>query len=92
MSASPHLFIVGNQPRFETTVIEGPTGQSIRLIAVPKFRDTGELLLIDGETLEVEVVRFGVFGNDGREGAAGLKGEADKAGVGEKNEDSMVEG
>lgn len=56
---------MGNQPRFESSLIEGPTGQSVRLIAVPKFRDTGELLLLDAETLEVEVVKFEVFGGSG---------------------------
>lgn len=52
---------MGNQPRFESTVIDGPDGQSVRLIAVPRFKDTGELLLLDSETLEVEVVKFGVY-------------------------------
>ena len=33
----------------------------VRLLALPKFRDTGELVLVDSETLEVEVVKFGVF-------------------------------
>ncbi|GAB7349538.1 hypothetical protein MBLNU459_g0240t1 [Dothideomycetes sp. NU459] len=61
----PHVYIVGNQPRFETSVIEGPTGQRVRLVAVPRFRDTGELLLLDAETLEVEVVRFELFGASG---------------------------
>lgn len=30
----------------------------MRLISVPKFSETGELVLIDAETLEAEVVRF----------------------------------
>ncbi|KAJ5791565.1 uncharacterized protein N7518_008576 [Penicillium psychrosexuale] len=33
----------------------------VRLLALPKFSETGELILVDTETLEVEVVRFGVF-------------------------------
>lgn len=33
----------------------------VRLLALPKFNETGELILVDTETLEVEVVRFGVF-------------------------------
>lgn len=61
ISDCPHVYIVGNQPRFESSLIEGPTGQTVRLIAVPKFRETGELLLLDAETLEVEVVRFEVY-------------------------------
>lgn len=62
MENCPHVYIVGNQPRFETSVIEGSNGQQVTLIAVPKFRETGELVLLDAETLEVEVIKFQVFG------------------------------
>jgi len=54
----PHVYFVGNQPKFSTTVIEGPEGQQVRLIAVPPFKETGTLVLLDGETLEVETVNF----------------------------------
>ncbi|KAI9818080.1 MAG: hypothetical protein M1827_000705 [Pycnora praestabilis] len=57
----PHVFFVGNQPKFDTTVIEGPAGQSVRLIAVPKFRETGEIVLLDMDSLETEIVKFDVF-------------------------------
>ncbi|EXJ96410.1 DNA polymerase delta subunit 2 [Capronia coronata CBS 617.96] len=56
----PHLFFVGNQPRFETHVIQGQDGQQVRLIAIPPFHETGELVLVDSETLEVGVVSFDV--------------------------------
>lgn len=56
----PHVFFVGNQPAFETKLIDGPTGQTVRLIAIPKFKDTGELVLMDMETLEVELVKINV--------------------------------
>lgn len=56
----PHVFFVGNQPRFDTTVIEGPAGQKVRLIALPRFHRTGELILLDSETLAVEVVKFDI--------------------------------
>ena len=52
------MYFVGNQPKFSTTVIEGPEGQQVRLIAVPPFKETGTLVLLDGETLEVETVNF----------------------------------
>jgi len=61
MGECPHLFVVGNQPRFETAVVEGPEGQKVRVVALPRFRDTGELVLVDAETLDVEVVRFSVY-------------------------------
>ncbi|KAJ5747915.1 uncharacterized protein N7511_009611 [Penicillium nucicola] len=38
-----------------------PDVPRVRLLAVPKFNETGELILVDTETLEVEVVKFGVF-------------------------------
>jgi len=60
----PHVFVVGNQPRLESTVIEGHLGQKCRMVMLPKFRDTGELVLLDSETLEIEVVKFAVHGND----------------------------
>jgi len=61
MEECPHVFFVGSQPNFDTAVIEGPAGQSVRLIAVPKFKETGELVLLDVDTLEVEIVKFDVF-------------------------------
>ncbi|KXG53769.1 DNA polymerase alpha/epsilon, subunit B [Penicillium griseofulvum] len=40
---------------------DGSDAPRVRLLAIPKFNETGELILVDTETLEVEVVRFGVF-------------------------------
>ena len=39
----------------------GASGPRVRLLSIPRFKDTGELILVDTETLEVEVVRFGTF-------------------------------
>lgn len=39
----------------------GSTAARVRLISIPKFKETGELVLVDTETLEVEVIRFGTF-------------------------------
>ena len=57
----PHVYFVGSQPRFETTVIEGPKGQAVRLLAVPRFSETGEVVLLDTDTLEVECITFEIF-------------------------------
>ncbi|KIW01428.1 uncharacterized protein PV09_07188 [Verruconis gallopava] len=54
----PHVFFVGNQPHFATSLIEGPAGQQVRLISVPSFKETGTLVLVDAETLEPETVTF----------------------------------
>ncbi|KAI9750570.1 MAG: hypothetical protein M4579_006420 [Chaenotheca gracillima] len=64
-NSCPHLFFVGNQPKFDTALIEGPAGQTVRLIAVPKFKETGECILVDLEELGkgggVEILKFDVF-------------------------------
>ena len=65
----PHVFFVGNQPRFDTAVIDGPGDQKVRLITIPRFHKTGELVLVDSETLEVEVVKFDVHDPDQMNGS-----------------------
>lgn len=54
----PHLYFSGNQPEFGTKVIHGPEGQSVRLITVPSFAATKEIVLVDTETLEVSKVQI----------------------------------
>jgi DNA polymerase delta subunit 2 len=64
----PHVYFVGNQPRFDTTTIAGPAGQQVRIIAIPKFHETGQIVLLDTESLEVELVQIDlhdVMDNDG---------------------------
>lgn len=56
----PHVYFVGNQPSFDTTIIEGPAGQQVRIIAIPRFDATGQIVLLDTETLEVELVKFDI--------------------------------
>lgn len=59
LKSTPHLYFVGCQPEFGTRVIHGPAGQSVRLIAVPSFSETKEVVLVDTETLEVTKVKIG---------------------------------
>ena len=58
---TPHVFFAGNQPHFDTTTIEGPNGQTVRLIALPRFKTTGEVVLLDVDTLEVETFKVELF-------------------------------
>ncbi|KAK5631189.1 hypothetical protein RRF57_006904 [Xylaria bambusicola] len=58
MYTCPHLYIVGCQPEFGTKVIQGEDGQAVRLIAVPWFSATGEIVLVDSETLDVSRVKI----------------------------------
>lgn len=45
-----------------TDAAGGESAPRVRLLSLPRFKDNGELILVDTETLEVEVVRFDVFG------------------------------
>ncbi|KAI1102390.1 DNA polymerase alpha/epsilon subunit B-domain-containing protein [Jackrogersella minutella] len=58
MQTCPHLYFVGCQPEFGTKTIEGSDGQAVRLIAIPSFAATQEIVLVDTETLEVTKVKI----------------------------------
>tara|TARA_R110002003_G_scaffold384_4_gene19281 strand:+ start:16207 stop:17283 length:1077 start_codon:yes stop_codon:yes gene_type:complete len=56
----PHVYFAGCQDNFGHRWIEGPTGQKVLLVSVPRFRNTGEIVLVDLESWEVELVSIGV--------------------------------
>jgi DNA polymerase delta subunit 2 len=58
----PHIYIAGNQTQFASRKIVGPADQEVLLIAVPKFSQSKSIVLVDMETLEVELVQFDVVG------------------------------
>ena len=58
MDSCPHLYFVGGQPEFSTKIIQGPDGQMVRLVTVPSFAKTRELLLVDAETLDISKVKI----------------------------------
>ncbi|KAI0120583.1 DNA polymerase alpha/epsilon subunit B-domain-containing protein [Xylariales sp. AK1849] len=60
LKACPHLYFVGCQPEFGTRVITGLEGQSVRLITVPSFVTTKEIVLVDSETLNVTRVKIAI--------------------------------
>ena len=55
------MFFVGNQPAFGTTIVPGPSDQSVRLIAIPSFKETGQVVLVSTDTLEVELLQVNLF-------------------------------
>ncbi|KAL8403993.1 hypothetical protein RB594_009027 [Gaeumannomyces avenae] len=58
MNKCPHLYFVGSQPEFGTKTITGPEGQSVRLVTVPAFSKSREIVLVDTETLDVTLVKI----------------------------------
>ncbi|TFK55281.1 hypothetical protein OE88DRAFT_1674999 [Heliocybe sulcata] len=73
VSRTPDVYIVGCQPRFETRLVSekgvpGLDGEEAdkrcRIVLVPKFSESGVLVLINLRTLEVETVGFSTEGID----------------------------
>ncbi|SCV67344.1 BQ2448_5990 [Microbotryum intermedium] len=61
LHSTPQIYFISNQPEFETQLIESRQeggGDSIktRIILVPKFSQTGQVVLVNSRTLEVKVV------------------------------------
>lgn len=58
LHSCPNVFFAGNQPAFGSKVVTGADGQRVRVVAVPRFRDRGEVVLVNLRTLEAEVIGF----------------------------------
>ncbi|KAL6073527.1 DNA polymerase delta subunit 2 [Balamuthia mandrillaris] len=58
LETCPHVYFVGNQPRYETKCIEGNEGQAMRLITIPRFSDTHTIVLLNLRTLNCHPITF----------------------------------
>ncbi|KAJ6547330.1 DNA polymerase alpha/epsilon subunit B-domain-containing protein [Mycena capillaripes] len=66
ISETPDLYIVGGQPRFGTKMVsekgDSKPQKKCRVVLVPRFADTGILVLVNLRTLDVKCVKFGIRG------------------------------
>jgi DNA polymerase delta subunit 2 len=62
MNMLPDLYIVGNQPQFATKLVVGDSGHEgrCRVVLVPKFVESGTLVLVNLSTLAVKTVQFDI--------------------------------
>ncbi|GAA6014880.1 hypothetical protein JCM11491_002147 [Sporobolomyces phaffii] len=67
LEQTPDVYFVGNQPRFETKLVvadedgagpEGSRAKQVRIVLVPKFCETGQVVCVHSKTLQVRVVTF----------------------------------
>ncbi|SCU97219.1 LAMI_0F09274g1_1 [Lachancea mirantina] len=56
----PHVYVVGNQPKFQCKETNLAEDVKVKVISVPEFSKTGELVLFDTKTFEVEVMQIKV--------------------------------
>eukprot|EP01127_Copromyxa_protea_P011868 TRINITY_DN3030_c0_g1_i2.p1 TRINITY_DN3030_c0_g1~~TRINITY_DN3030_c0_g1_i2.p1 ORF type:complete len:471 (-),score=101.74 TRINITY_DN3030_c0_g1_i2:54-1466(-) len=64
IAQSPHVFFVGNQPKFETELIEGEDGQKIRIVLLPSFSTSHTVALVDLETLNCIPFQISVYDDE----------------------------
>ncbi|KAH3679962.1 hypothetical protein WICMUC_000705 [Wickerhamomyces mucosus] len=56
LTETPHVYFVGNQPEYESKLVDLDRGIKVKLIAIPIFSETGKIVILDTATLESEVV------------------------------------
>ncbi|KAL0383768.1 UNVERIFIED_CONTAM: DNA polymerase delta small subunit [Sesamum calycinum] len=60
----PHVYFVGNQEKYESSLIKGSDGQVVRLICIPRFAETGTAVMLNLRNLECHALSFGTqFGS-----------------------------
>lgn len=64
---TPDIYIVGGMPRFATDLVSADHGddkahRKCRVVLVPKFSESGVLVLVNLRTLGVQCIDFGVTG------------------------------
>ncbi|KAI8089547.1 DNA polymerase alpha/epsilon subunit B-domain-containing protein [Halteromyces radiatus] len=58
LNQCPHIYFIGNQPQFETRILEGSDKQKVRVILVPSFEESGTIVLVNLSTLECSSLQF----------------------------------
>ncbi|CAL9069692.1 DNA polymerase delta small subunit isoform X2 [Musa acuminata AAA Group] len=58
IESCPHVYFVGNQDKYETTLLRGSDNQSVRLICIPKFCETGVAVMLNLRNLECHSLSF----------------------------------
>ncbi|CEP62708.1 DNA-directed DNA polymerase delta subunit POL31 LALA0_S06e01882g [Lachancea lanzarotensis] len=61
LSKLPHVYFIGNQPVFASRTVKLEGGHDVKIITIPEFSETGEIVILDLETLDTEVVKIDVI-------------------------------
>ncbi|KAJ9085082.1 DNA polymerase delta subunit 2 [Entomophthora muscae] len=56
LTACPHIFFAGNQDEFATRMIAGDNGQQTRMITIPSFSTSGQIVLVEASTLATTLI------------------------------------
>lgn len=56
----PHVYFISNQPKFDTKLIKNDE-KIVRLISVPSFSTSQEVVLVDLDTLNCHPIKFSTW-------------------------------
>lgn len=62
---TPDIYVLGDQPKLQTKLVADGEGKKCRIILVPRFAETGMLVLVNLRTLDVRSIRFSAEGMTG---------------------------
>lgn len=54
----PHVYFAGNQPKYQSKLIEDSSGARCRLICVPRFSKSGTVVLVNIQDLSTTTITF----------------------------------
>lgn len=66
ITRTPHLYFIGNQPRFESTLLTHKDGQKTRVVLIPRFSETGQVILVNPRNLDIKVLSIGTGWEESR--------------------------
>ena len=58
MEDAPDIFFAGNQDQYESDTFTNKIGHTTRIICVPSFKTTHQVVLVDLDTLESTPITF----------------------------------
>jgi DNA polymerase delta subunit 2 len=63
IQALPDIYAIGCQPEYATSVVKDPASAGrCRVVLVPRFKDTGIIVLVNLKTLQAKKVKFELMG------------------------------
>jgi len=58
LEESPHIFFVGNEDKFATSIVKGQKNEMIRIVMIPRFSDSKTIILVDTDSLDIHPITF----------------------------------
>ncbi|PVU87199.1 hypothetical protein BB561_006437 [Smittium simulii] len=55
---APHVYFIGNQESFDITTYTDENGCKVTIVLVPKFKTTGDVVLINTSNFEAKIINF----------------------------------